>query len=200
MKDLFGLNNIISVLPYDGEAIYYASVLNEVDANYFLTALLNTIDWKNDEVQLFGKTITTSRQVAWYGTKPFTYTYSKKTKTALPFTPELLTLKALVERLSNCSFNSCLLNLYHRGNEGMGWHSDNETDLLENGTIASLSLGAARKFKFKHKVSKAQQAILLESGSVLVMKSPTQQHWLHSLPKSAKIKDLRINLTFRQMK
>ena len=200
MKDLFGIIEPISVLPYDGEAIYHDSVLNEADCKSYLDALQQHIEWKNDEVSLFGKTITASRKVAWYGSKTFSYTYSKKTKTALLFTPELWALKAIVERMANCEFNSCLLNLYHNGNEGMAWHSDDETELLENGTIASLSFGASRRFMFKHKINKEQHAIQLAAGSLLVMKSPTQQHWLHSLPKTTKVNELRINLTFRQMK
>ena len=114
--------------------------------------------------------------------------------------PELLKLKNLVEDITGEKFNSCLLNLYHDGTEGMGYHSDAEGDLLQNSAIASLSLGAARKFVFKHKVTKEKLDFILENGSLLVMKGETQKHWLHSLPPSKKVQTSRINLTFRSRK
>ena len=109
----------------------------------------------------------------------------------------MLELKQKVEKITGDKFNSCLLNLYHNGEEGMAWHSDDEKSLGENTTIASLSLGAERKFSFKHKESKKAVAIILEQGSLLVMKDSTQTNWWHSLPKSKKVKKPRINLTFR---
>jgi alkylated DNA repair dioxygenase AlkB len=118
-------------------------------------------------------------------------------KKALPWTKELLELKKLVEKETGESFNSCLLNLYHDGTEGMAWHSDAEKDLKKNGAIASLSFGAERKFSFKHKLTKELVSLVLEHGSLLVMKDTTQSHWLHRLPPSAKHNKSRINLTFR---
>jgi len=109
-----------------------------------------------------GKEIITKRKVAWYADEPFNYTYSGTTKTALPWINELRELKQQVETASNVSYNSCLLNLYHSGEEGMTWHSDAETALQKNGTIGSLSLGAERKFSFKHKKNKNTVAIMLE--------------------------------------
>lgn len=152
---------------------------------------------ENDEVKIFGKQIITKRKVAWYGNQPFLYRYSNTSKTALPFTQELLAIKAVVEKISNETYNSCLLNLYHQGEEGMGWHSDAEPELKPNGAIASVSLGAERKFNFKHKITQEKKEILLHHGSLLVMKGTTQSFWLHQLPPTKKIKDLRINLTFR---
>ncbi|HET8884909.1 MAG TPA: alpha-ketoglutarate-dependent dioxygenase AlkB, partial [Salinimicrobium sp.] len=150
-----------------------------------------------DSLMIFGKNITTKRKVAWYGEKAFEYTYSKTTKAALVFTPELFTLKKLVEAKSGETFNSCLLNLYHSGEEGMGWHSDAEKDLKPNSVIASLSLGAERKFVLKHKINKDKVEILLENGSLLIMGGSTQKYWLHRLPPTKKIIQPRINLTFR---
>ena len=141
--------------------------------------------------------IVTKRKVAWYGDKPFKYTYSKTTKSALPWTKELLELKDIIEKKTGETFNSCLLNLYHNGEEGMAWHSDGEKDLKKNGAIGSLSFGTDRKFTFKHKATKQIVSILLEKGSLLVMKGTTQTNWLHRLPPTKKIKDPRINLTFR---
>jgi alkylated DNA repair dioxygenase AlkB len=125
------------------------------------------------------------------------YTYSNTTKRALPWTKELSDLKQIVEERTKTDFNSCLLNLYQNGEEGIAWHSDDEESLVKNSTIASLSLGAERKFSFKHKQTKETISLVLEHGSLLVMKDVTQTNWLHSLPKSKKITQPRINLTFR---
>ncbi|HAI42940.1 MAG TPA: alpha-ketoglutarate-dependent dioxygenase AlkB, partial [Maribacter sp.] len=139
-----------NLLPRDGTVHYFGKILNEEDAIHYLNVLLNKIKWKNDEAIIFGKKIITKRKVAWYGEKPFQYTYSKTTKLALPWTAELLQLKSKVEQESGVTFNSCLLNLYHDGSEGMAWHSDGEKDLKKNGAIASVSFGSERKFAFKH--------------------------------------------------
>ena len=116
---------------------------------------------------------------------------------ALPWTNELRVLKKMVEKETGENFNSCLLNLYHDGSEGMAWHSDGETDLEKNGAIASLSFGAERKFCFKHKKTKETVSLILQHGSLLVMKDETQSYWLHRLPPTKKIDHPRINLTFR---
>lgn len=195
--DLFSDNQILNLLPYDGTVLYYGKVLSVAEANHFLNELYNTIEWRNDEAVIFGKHITTNRKVAWYGDKPFNYTYSNTTKKALEWTKELLLLKQLAEEKTEATYNSCLLNLYHDGNEGMAWHSDGEKMLKKNGAIASLSFGAERKFSFKHKESKATVSLILEHGSLLVMKDETQTNWMHRLPPTTLIKRPRINLTFR---
>lgn len=184
-------------LPYEGAVNYYGKLLHKEQADFYFNRLLETIEWRNDEAIIFGKKIITKRKVAWYGEKPYEYTYSNITKYALPWTKELLALKALIESETGESFNSCLLNLYHDGGEGMAWHSDGETDLKKDGAIASLSFGAERKFAFKHKQNKEKVELFLEHGSLLVMKSITQTHWLHRLPPSKKITMPRVNLTFR---
>jgi alkylated DNA repair dioxygenase AlkB len=168
-------------------------------ANEYFDSLIQNIPWKNDEVVVFGKRIVTKRKTAWYGDSNYVYIYSNTIKQALPWTSELVNLKQIVENLSNTKFNSCLLNLYHNGNEGMGWHSDDEKSIEDNSTIASVSLGAERKFSFKHKQTNKTISVLLEHGSLLLMKEATQKNWLHSLPKSSKITLPRINLTFRRM-
>lgn len=184
-------------LPKDGTVNYYGKILTIVEADAFREILLKTIEWRNDQAIIFGKKIITKRKVAWYGEKPFAYTYSKTTKTALPWTNELLELKDAAEKHSGESFNSCLLNLYHNGQEGMAWHSDAEKDLKKNGAIASMSFGAERKFSFKHKRTKEKVDLVLEHGSLLVMKDETQTHWLHRLPPTKVISGSRLNLTFR---
>jgi alkylated DNA repair dioxygenase AlkB len=184
-------------LPYDGTVNYYGKLLSGTKADFYLEQLLNTIEWRNDEAVIFGKKIITKRKVAWYGNKPYEYTYSNTTKRALPWTEALIALKALIENKTGETFNSCLLNLYHSGEEGMAWHSDAETDLKKDGAIASLSFGAERKFAFKHKQTKERVELLLEHGSLLIMKDITQTFWWHRLPPSKKITRPRVNLTFR---
>ncbi len=195
--DLFNTNSSPNLLPYDGEVIYYGFVLTQQQAEYYFNELLNNIPWQHDEAIIYGKKIITKRKVAWYGDKNYAYTYSRTTKHALPWTKELLELKTIAEKASGTQFNSCLLNLYHDGDEGMAWHSDDEAALGKNTVIASLSLGATRKFSFKHKTTKEKIDIVLDNGSLLVMKGTTQTFWHHKLPKSVKIKAPRINLTFR---
>lgn len=184
-------------LPQDGTVNYYGKVFNSDEADYYFDKLLTTIDWRNDEAVIFGKKIITKRKVAWYGDEPFEYTYSNTTKSALPWTKELLKLKNTVEEETGETFNSCLLNLYHDGTEGMAWHSDGETDLKKDGAIGSLSFGAERKFAFKHKTTNDKNELILENGSLLIMKETTQTYWLHRLPPSKRITSPRINLTFR---
>lgn len=195
--DLFNTKRVTNLLPYDGVVNYFGKVLNQKEAAYYFDRLLNTIEWKNDEAVIFGKHIITKRKAAWYGDAGYLYTYSNTTKQALPWTKELSALKEIVEAKTGSTFNSCLLNLYHTGDEGMAWHSDDEKSLGKDTTIASFSFGAPRKFSFKHKKTKQMVSLLLENGSLLIMKDTTQTNWLHSLPKSKKINRSRINLTFR---
>jgi len=186
-----------NLLPKDGLARYYGKIFSSAEAENHFKYLLHNIEWKNDKVIIFGKQIITKRKAAWYGDKAFEYTYSKITKKALPWTTELLKLKSRVESETNETYNSCLLNLYHDGNEGMAWHSDDEKELKKNGAIASLSFGAERKFAFKHKETKETLSLQLENGSLLLMKGMTQSYWLHRLAPSKLITQARINLTFR---
>lgn len=188
-----------NLLPYAGIVNYYGPLVSMNVANEYLNAFLSKVEWKNDEVIVFGKRIITKRKIAWYGDKAFKYTYSNTTKQALPWIDELKELKSLVELHSGESYNSCLLNLYHNGSEGMTWHSDAEKDLKKNGAIASLSLGAERKFSFKNKKNNKTISLVLQHGSLLVMKGETQTHWLHSLPKTTKTMLPRVNLTFRSI-
>tara|TARA_B110000305_G_scaffold206787_1_gene237862 strand:- start:1429 stop:2094 length:666 start_codon:yes stop_codon:yes gene_type:complete len=195
--DLFNTDSKSNLLPYDGEVIYYSYIINTEKSQYYYDKLLASIQWQNDKAIIFGKLIITKRKVAWYGDKSFEYTYSKTTKSALPWTKELLELKEIIENKTGEKFNSCLLNLYHNGDEGMAWHSDDEKDLKKNGAIGSLSFGAERKFLFKHKETKQTVSVFLEKGSLLVMKGKTQTNWIHRLPPTKKVKSPRINLTFR---
>lgn len=187
-------------LPFDGEVFYFPLVFNPAEAERYFNELLTSILWERDQLVLFGKKITTKRKVAWYGDPALSYTYSHVTKCAKPWIPLLWELKNKVEEITHVTYNACLLNLYHNGEEGMSWHSDDEKELDENGKIASLSFGAERKFVFRHKQNKQKVSFLLQNGSVLLMDSTTQQHWQHALLKTKKIQFPRINLTFRKMK
>ena len=197
--DLFSetINSKENLLPIDGTVNYFGKIMDNRSADSYFENLMRFIVWKNDEAVIYGKKIVTKRKVAWYGEREFEYTYSNTTKKALPFTKELFELKELIEKLSGETFNSCLLNLYHSGDESMAWHSDAEKDLKKNGCIGSLSFGAERKFGFKHKKTNEKVMVLLEHGSLLLMKDETQSNWLHRLPPTTKVNAPRINLTFR---
>lgn len=186
-----------NLLPYDGGVHYFPNLFSAKLANVFFDELLSELQWEHDIIQMFGKRIVTQRKVAWYGDKSYSYTYSKSTKTALPWTDTLMTIKNDMEKKTGTSFNSCLANLYMDGTQGMGWHSDNEKELLEDGPIASVSLGAARKFVLRHNATKEKVELILENGSLLLMKGVIQKHWQHRLPPTKKVDQPRINLTFR---
>lgn len=189
-----------NLLPKDGELIYHGILLNAKESEKFFTALMEKIEWYNDSSIIYGKEITTKRKVAWYGSQAFEYTYSGTTKIATEWIDELLALKQLIELYTDSMYNSCLLNLYHNGSEGMAWHSDGEKDLVENGSIACLSLGAQRRFDFKHKITGEKKHFELPNGSLIEMLGETQKHWLHRIAPTVKLTQPRISLTFRQMK
>ncbi|WP_411845400.1 alpha-ketoglutarate-dependent dioxygenase AlkB [Roseibacillus persicicus] len=187
------------VLPRDGEAIYYGKIVSGEEADGLLQTLLNEVLWRHDETVMFGKRIVTARQVAWYGDQDFDYTYSGHTHTALEWSAPLRQLKERVEEAAGASYNSCLLNLYQDGNQGMGWHRDNEKELGPQPSIASVSLGAERRFDFRHQESREKVSVVLEHGSLLVMQGTTQAHWQHQMPKTKKVTTPRVNLTFRRI-
>jgi len=195
--NLFDYDATLNLLPCDGEVNYFGSILSHQDIEHYLNSLLNTIEWRNDKLKIYGKEITTKRKVAWYGDSNYAYTYSNTTKHAKAWTKELLELKIIVEKFTKTQYNSCLLNLYHNGDEAMSWHSDDEDSLGKNTNIASLSFGAERKFSLKHKTSKQTVSLFLETGSLLVMKGETQTNWAHCLPKMKNVDMPRVNLTFR---
>lgn len=199
--DLFAPDPEANLLPRDGTARYLGRLLEPGEADAAFLRLRDGVAWEPDVVRLFGKRIVTARLVAWYGDRDFAYAYSGTERRALPWTEELLGLKRLAESALDARYNSCLLNLYHDGSEGMGWHSDDEATLVEGASIASLSLGAERRFVFRHKRDREQKvAVALEHGSLLEMAGETQRHWSHALPKAMRVKEARINLTFRLMR
>lgn len=186
-----------NLLPYQGIVLDYGKVFSpEACANYF-AELLEKMPWEADELMMFGRKVITKRKTAWIGDQGIKYTYSHQTKIPTPWTPSLVEIKTHIERMTSAKFNACLLNLYHNGQEAMGWHSDDEKELGKNPVIASLSLGTPRKFSFRHKTTKEKVSLDLAEGQLLLMKGETQKYWSHSLHRSAKIKEPRINLTFR---
>jgi len=191
--------NFRHIIPIDGEAIYYGPILNNEATKQYFDDLLNQVDWKNEEISMFGKLIQTKRKVAFYADNGINYSYANKVKYGKNWIKPLLNLKHQIEAITATTYNACLLNLYHDGNEGMGWHSDNEKEIKPNSSIASFSIGANRKFVFKHKKTNETISLLLEQGSLLEMKGEIQTHWWHALPKTKKVLTPRINLTFRQI-
>ncbi|MFT4660116.1 MAG: alkylated DNA repair dioxygenase AlkB [Patiriisocius sp.] len=194
---LFQFNAERNLIPEGGIVNYHGKIMSDSEAQSQYDSLIKNVLWKNDEAMMFGKHIITKRKVAWYADTAYEYTYSKITKNALPWIEDLKTLKSMVEKITRSTYNSCLLNLYHDGSEGMAYHSDDEKTLGDESTIASLSFGAERKFLFKHKRTKETVGLFLEAGSLLVMRGATQKNWLHRLPPTKKINSPRINLTFR---
>ena len=188
------MNNL---LPKDGTVHYYRKIFTVEQSEIYYVKLLNEINWQHDVVKIFGKEIITKRKVAFLGDEGISYKYSGKTKIAEKWLQFILEIKSTVEQISGEKFNACLLNYYHNGSEAMSWHSDNEKEILKHSAIASVSFGAERKFGFKHNFSKEEISLMLENGSLLIMKDETQIYWKHKLYTNAKITEPRINLTFR---
>lgn len=186
-----------NLLPKDGTVHYYGKIFTEEQSEIYYVKLLNEINWQHDIVKIFGKEIITKRKVAFLGDEGISYKYSGKTKIAEKWPKFILEIKSTVEQISGEKFNACLLNYYHNGSEAMSWHSDNEKEILNHSAIASVSFGAERKFGFKHNFSKEKISLMLENGSLLIMKDETQIYWKHKLYTNAKITLPRINLTFR---
>jgi len=188
------MNNL---LPKDGTVHYYGKIFTEEQSEIYYVKLLKEINWQHDVVKIFGKEIVTKRKVAFLGDEGISYKYSGKNKIAENWLKFILEIKSTVEQISGEKFNACLLNYYHNGSEAMSWHSDNEKEILKHSEIASVSFGAERKFGFKHNFSKEEIFLMLENGSLLIMKDETQIYWKHKLYTNAKITEPRINLTFR---
>lgn len=189
-------------LSYEGlELTYIPNMIKPNILEDIFNNLIDLIDWDFDTFKIMGKNITLKRRTAFYGDKSIFYNYSGNNREAKIWTEELLFLKKKVEHKTNIVFNSVLLNDYADGEVGMGWHSDDETELGINPRIASLSMGVSRDFLFKHKHNKNFNKIKLnlENGSLLLMHGHSQHFWYHTLPKRLRVKERRINLTFRNI-
>ena len=186
----------------DGEILFMRNFLTPTEAKHYFNLLQNNISWKQEEVRFYGKTYPVPRKTAWYGYEGFNYSYSGITCFPEVWTKELLEIKSQIEQfIPEEDFTSVLLNLYSNGNDKMGWHADNEKELGINPTIASVSLGETRRFDIKNKNnSELQYKFELTSGSLLIMRGALQHHWIHQIPAQKKVKNARINLTFRTIK
>ncbi len=163
--------------------------------------LIERVPWRNDEIVVWGKKHRQPRLSAWYGDKDCSYTYSGIRLEPIPWSAALLEIKRQVERLTQTTFNGALLNFYRDQRDSMGFHSDDEPELGPQPVIASLSLGERRTFILKHKSRKDLKParIALESGSLLVMKGATQEHWKHGIDKETRQCGPRVNVTFRRI-
>jgi alkylated DNA repair dioxygenase AlkB len=187
------------ILAKDGQAEYLNGFYDAEAADGLFTNLMDSLTWESDQILMFGRPVRTARKVAWVADPGCLYTYSGVQKTPQAWTKELVQMRGKLEQCTGHTYNSCLLNLYHTGEEGMGWHSDNEKELDSGAPIASVSLGARRKFAFRHKQDKTTSSVFLEHGSLLIMHPPIQEHWHHSLLKTKTVASPRINLTFRKI-
>lgn len=183
----------------DSDISYFPHFFSSEKASDYFKVLKSETEWQQDTITLYGKTYPQPRLTALYGDNEKHYTYSGITMFPKPFSSTLLEIKSKVEVVSETKYNVVLLNLYRHGNDSIGWHSDDEKELGKNPNIASVSFGAERMFHLKHNKEKISFKIKLENGSLLLMKGATQHFWKHQIPKSKKINQLRINLTFRRI-
>lgn len=197
MNPLFQSEPIVLNLP-DAEIIYYPNFFEKKEADAIFAELTNDIPWQQDDIRVFGKIHPQPRLTALFGNEGKPYSYSNIKMQPHPWTILLQKIKSKVESVSNTNFTTVLLNQYRDGKDSNGWHADNEKELGTNPIIASLSFGAERVFQLKHNsIPGLKQNILLEHGSLLLMKGTTQHFWKHQIPKTSKPVGERINLTFR---
>ena len=187
----------------DAEIRYFPTFFTPSKAEFLLDQLLRTIEWKQNTIKMYGKENPVPRLEAWYGDKGKSYAYSGIKMEPRPWTDDLLFIKKSIEAKAGVIFNSVLINYYRNGQDRVAWHSDDEKELGRNPIIASVSLGAERNFKLRHKHYKSndqKEQIILNHGSFLLMEGTTQHNWMHEIPRTAKPIGPRINLTFRIIK
>ena len=185
------------LLPYDGSALLYDWVLGDQSWTHYMSELGDQVRWGVPTIRMFGKEYLQPREVAWYGDPGCEYTYSGSKMELLEWIPPVLELKAIAEEKAGVVFNSVLINRYRDGNDKVSWHSDDEPELGSQPTIASISLGATRRFKFRHLEDRTVVEAELTSGSLVVMSGLSQKCWEHEIPRQTAVKEPRINLTFR---
>jgi alkylated DNA repair dioxygenase AlkB len=184
----------------DGSARYWTDAFTTAEADRLFIGLRECIAWRQEEIVIFGERKRVPRLVAWHGDAGAAYTYSGVPHEPEPWNEALGEIRARVEALSGHAFNAVLLNLYRGGADGMGWHADDEPELGRNPVVASVSLGATRRFRMRHRRRKELTVDLeLVHGSLLTMEGATQHHWVHAVPKTARPVGERINLTFRRI-
>ncbi len=189
-----------NLLPKDGEVYLYTKLFSECESQTLFDLLYESIEWKQEQIKIFGKWVKQPRLSAWNGEPDIEYSYSGITLKAKPWNEPLLTIRSIIQRVTDFEFNSCLLNFYRNGQDSMGWHRDNEKELGSKPVICSISLGAHRTFQMQHiNDKKSKLSVELPAGSCLLMQGDTQHFWKHSLPKQPKCNEARINLTFRKI-
>ncbi|MEZ4795843.1 MAG: alpha-ketoglutarate-dependent dioxygenase AlkB [Flavobacteriaceae bacterium] len=185
----------------DADVWYFPNLFNEEESNFYFNNLLHNTTWQQDHITVFGKAYKQPRLTALYASNKNHYSYSNITMYPHVFTKDLLEIKYKIETVIDKNFTTCLLNLYRNGQDSNGWHADNEKELGKNPVIASVSFGANRMFNLKHRYDKdLKHKLVLEHGSLLIMKGVTQHFWLHQIPKTKKKVEARINLTYRIIK
>ena len=190
-------NTPIHLDMVDANLKYYPNFIPPLEAANIMCSLQQEVDWRQEQITLYGKTFNVPRLQAWYGDENADYQYSNLSMCPLPWSPALLELKQKCENTSNSRFNSVLANLYRNGQDGMGRHADNEPELGQQPVIASLSFGEVRNLDFYHNQTKEKVRLPLVSGSLLIMSGDTQKYWQHSIAKTKKVLAARVNLTFR---
>ena len=183
------------LLPHDGSALYRPDFFNSADSDRMFRSILDETPWEARNIILFGREVPQPRLACWYG--DLAYSYSGITLDPRPMTPTLLEIKQRCEEEASTQFNSVLVNLYRDGQDSMGLHADDEPELGSEPVIASVSFGAERNFRLRHRETKELQQVFLASGSLLVMSGLSQACWMHDIPKTKKFVEPRINLTFR---
>jgi alkylated DNA repair dioxygenase AlkB len=187
-----------NILPYDGEVYVIRGFFNEEESAEYFKTLLNTIEWKQDEMKMYGKIVKLPRLTAWYGDNGKDYSYSGIEQKGRGWTKELQEIRERIQNHSGIKFTSVLCSLYRNGNDSVSWHRDNEKVLRVNPVIASVSFGATRVFRFRHVDDHSVvRSVELTSGTYVLMKGETQHKWEHQIPASKKILTPRISLTFR---
>lgn len=182
----------------NGNLIYYPSFFSESESDFLYKRLIDSIEWKQDKMSIYGRDIPLPRLSAWYGDAKKPYTYSGIRLNPLPWTEELLTIKRKIEVEAGVVFTSVLLNRYRDGKDYIGWHADAEKELGQNPVIGSVNFGATRRFQLRRMDDhKEKFEVELKHGTLLVMNGETQHFWQHQVPKTASIIGERLNLTFR---
>ena len=181
------------------DLLFDPAFLPAPEAEALLAQLTAEVAWEQRSIRLYGREIPQPRLTAWHGDPAARYTYSGLVWEPRPWLPALQALRQRLEAATQARFNSVLLNLYRDGRDSMGWHADDEPELGSAPAIASLSLGATRRFRLRPRTGLAHPPLSLDlpGGSLLLMRGPTQQHWQHALPKTARQVGPRLNLTFR---
>ena len=187
------------LLPVDGSAILHEQFLHPNDADHAFRDLLETTPWESHDIIVFGQKHREPRLSTWHADEGVRYTYSNLERIPIGWTPVLQRLRESCERVSGATFNSVLVNLYRDGNDGVGWHADDERENGPQPVIASLSLGASRRFDFQHRVLKRVESVQLNAGDLIVMSGASQSHWVHRIAKTKRQVGPRINLTFRKV-